>query len=66
MQSQLKSSLSGKSEFKSDDGSLSVKSQLSDISEDLTPEHADTERQSDSEAGEVVDADKVVAYLDRN
>ena len=69
MQSQLKSSVSGKSECKSDDGSLSVKSQLSDVSslsEDLTPEHADTERQSDSEAGEVVDADKVVAYLDRN
>ena len=72
MQSQLKSSLSGKSEFKSDDGSLSdmsVKSQLSDVSslsEDLTPEHADTECQSDSEASEVVDADKVVAYFDRN
>ena len=36
------------------------------LSEDLTPEHADTEHQSDSKAGEVVDANKVVAYLDRN
>ena len=71
MQSQLKSSLSGKSEFKNDDddGSLSdmsVKSQLSDVSslsEDLTPEHADTECRSDSPR---LDANKVVAYLDRN
>ena len=65
IQSQLKSSQSGKS---GDDGSLSdrsvSKSQISDGSEDLTPERTVTEYQVDSDSGEALDADKIVAYSD--
>lgn len=57
-------------ECQNDDSSvsdMSVKSNHSDVSSlggNLTPEHADSERQS-ADSGEEVAADKVVAYLDR-